>query len=99
MAGVEYVEILRAFVVAHGVPYPNRVVGEPAADVQRLLEVILAHAQSQAKLSWTAVRPILLALREYWEARGFFAHGIQFSAVLNELPAEHEGMLGATDRP
>jgi len=71
---------------------------EPVADVQPLLEVIAAQAQSPAKLSWAAVRPILLALREYWEAGGFSAHGIQFPAVLNELPAEHEGMLGATVR-
>ena len=168
MASVEHVEILRAFVEAHEVPYPNRggrepilvihtsqgellkhhafgpdvpdidtallqelagrgwitvddsrstwqviptLAGralveqhdrimnlEPVADVQPLLEVIAAQAQSQAKLSWMAVRPVLLALREYWEAGGFSAHGIQFPAVLNEIPAEHEGMLGATVR-
>lgn len=71
---------------------------EPVADIGPLLGVIAEQAQSKAKLSWTSVRPVLLALRGYWEAGGFSPHGIQLPAVLDELPEAHEGMFGATIR-
>ncbi len=49
------------------------------------------------KLSWPAVRPVLIALRDYWEAGGFSPNGIQLPAVVNVFD-EHEGLFIATVR-
>ena len=71
---------------------------EPAADLQPLLEAVDTQAQASNKLGWAAVRPVLAALRDYWEAGGFSSHGIQLVAVVKPLPEKHEAMFVATIR-
>lgn len=55
-------------------------------------------ASAGSKLAWPAVRPVLSALRTYWEAAGFSPHGIQLAPVLHTLPDEHRGLFSATVR-
>lgn len=44
------------------------------------------------------MRPVLAALRGYWEAGGFSPGGIQLPAVCKETPEEQDGMVVATFR-
>lgn len=71
---------------------------EPIADLQRVLDAVAAQAGTSNKLAWPAVRPVLAALREYWEAGGFSPHGVAIPAILAALPEEHEGLFIATIR-
>jgi len=71
---------------------------EPVADLKSVLDAIAAQAKAENKLSWTAVRPVLAALRSYWEAGGFSPHGIQLAAVITATPEEHEDLTIATIR-
>ena len=71
---------------------------EPVADLQPVLDAVAEQAGSSNKLAWPAVRPVLGALRTYWEAGGFSPHGVAIPAVLAALPEEHEGLFIATMR-
>jgi hypothetical protein len=69
---------------------------EPVADVQPVLDAIAAQAKAANKLAWAAVRPVLEALRSYWERGGLSRHGVQLGALLHALQEEHEDMFLAT---
>jgi hypothetical protein len=71
---------------------------DPVADPQPVLDALAAQAESDNKLAWPAVRPVLAALRAYWEAGGFSPHGVQLPALLKVVPEEHEGLFIATVR-
>ncbi len=71
---------------------------EPVADVAPIAEALAAQADSPNKLAWPAVRPVLAAIRVYWEAGGFSQHGVQTPALLDALPDEHQGLFGVTMR-
>lgn len=71
---------------------------EPAADLQSILDAVANQAQASNKLAWPAVRPVLEALRDYWEAGGYSRHGIQFTAVLKQIPEEQADLFRATVR-
>jgi hypothetical protein len=71
---------------------------DPVAEPQPVLDALAAQAESDTKLAWPAVRPLLAALRGYWEAGGFSVHGVQLPALLNVLPEQHEGLFIATVR-
>ncbi len=60
---------------------------EPVADLEPVLDAIATQAGAERKLGWTAVRPVLAALRDYWEAGGFSPHGIQLPAILSKTPS------------
>lgn len=71
---------------------------EPVADLTELIAAIEHQAAADSKLAWPAVRPVLHALRSYWEAGGFSPHGIQLLGVIHAVPDEHEAMFVATIR-
>lgn len=71
---------------------------EPVADVQPLLDAVAAQAETSNKLAWPAVRPVLAALRQHWEAGGFSSQGVALPAIFAALPKEHEGLFTATIR-
>lgn len=71
---------------------------EPAADLARVLESVEMQSGHAEPLSWPAVRPVLHALRKYWEAGGFNAHGVQLPAVFEEIAESRVGLFVATVR-
>jgi hypothetical protein len=71
---------------------------EPVADVSPLAAALSAQAESDNKLAWPSVRPVLAAIRGYWEAGGFSEHGVQLPAILEALPDKHLGLFGVTIR-
>jgi hypothetical protein len=71
---------------------------EPVADVNRLAEAVREQGASTNKLGWPAVRPVLAALREYWESGGFSSRGIQIPALVDSLPEHDRDLFAATVR-
>ena len=71
---------------------------EPSADVAGIVDAVAEQAEATNKLAWPAVRPVLLALRDYWEAGGFSPYGIQVPALVNALPDENQSLFAATLR-
>jgi hypothetical protein len=69
---------------------------EPVADIGPLLGAIEAQSEAEHKLAWEAVRPVLAALRRYWEDGGLSRHGVQLVAVLEGVPDEHLDLFAAT---
>ena len=67
-----------------------------AADLGGVLAAIEAQSSAGNKLAWSAVRPVLAALRAYWEAAGFSPYGVQLPPLLAALPDEHENLVRAT---
>jgi hypothetical protein len=43
---------------------------EPLADVDPVVDAVATQAGASNKLAWPAIRPVLSALRQYWEAGG-----------------------------
>jgi hypothetical protein len=71
---------------------------EAVADPSPLLNAIAAQSASESQLAWPSVRPVLVALRDYWAAGGFSIHGIQLRPLATAVPEEHEGLFVATIR-
>ena len=78
--------------------YDRAMSDSPVADPADFLAAVEAQAAFGNKLAWPAVRPVLAALREYWEAAGFSAHGVALRALLHALPEGREAMFRATIR-
>ncbi len=68
------------------------------AEVEPLVEALSFQAQAENPLAWPAVRPVLAALRTYWQRGGFSQHGIQLLALREALPDEHGALFAATIR-
>jgi len=71
---------------------------DPVADTEPLFDAIRAQAAAENKLAWPAVRPVLVALRDYWMAGGLSRHGIQMRALTVACPDENKNLLTATVR-
>jgi hypothetical protein len=71
---------------------------ELLADTDALVEALSRQAQSANPLAWPAVRPVLAALRTYWQSSGFSRHGIPLPALLAALPDECGTVFAATVR-
>lgn len=71
---------------------------EPVADVAPIVAAVEQQAGMLEPLSWPAVRPVLLALRKYWEAGGYSVDGLALAAILEGMPKEREGLFIATLR-
>jgi hypothetical protein len=71
---------------------------EPVADLASLLAAVAGQAEADNSLAWPAVRPVLVALRDYWAAGGLSMHGIQLRPIGYAVPQEHEGLFVATIR-
>jgi hypothetical protein len=71
---------------------------EAAADTGPIAEAVATQAKANNKLGWAAVRPVLLSIRQYWEAGGFSPHGVQVPALANALPDELQPLFSATIR-
>jgi hypothetical protein len=69
---------------------------EPVADVEPLLAAVSSQAKAENPLAWPAVRPVLGALRRYWQKGGFSQHGIQLLALRGALPDKHGALFAAT---
>jgi hypothetical protein len=70
----------------------------PLADLGPFLQALATQAGTDNPLAWPAVRPVLVALRDYWAAGGFPVHGIQLRPLLTAAPEEHVGLFTATIR-
>jgi hypothetical protein len=71
-------------------------VTDPVADTATFLTAVQEQFAADNKLSWPAVRPVLAALRRYWENGGFSPHGVALRALIQALPEEHMPMFVAT---
>lgn len=71
---------------------------EPVADTAPLLAAVTAQTHASNKLGWPVVRPVLVALRDYWEAGGFSPYGIQLRALIELVPEEQDALFAATVR-
>ncbi len=71
---------------------------EPKASVELLLEAIKRQTAAENKLAWPAVRPVLAAMRRYWEEAGFPDHGVGTLPLLVAIPEGTEGPFRATVR-
>jgi hypothetical protein len=67
-------------------------------DVAPLVEAISAQADSDNKLAWPVVRPVLASLRGLWEEGGFSPNGVQLPHVADELPDDQRQLFAATVR-
>jgi hypothetical protein len=71
---------------------------ELVASVDGLKNAVATQLDSPNRLQWPAVRPVLAALRRYWEDGGFSEHGIQLGPIHEALPDEQGGLFAATVR-
>jgi hypothetical protein len=69
---------------------------ELIAGIEPLSEAVSFQAQAENPLAWPAVRPILAALRNYWQSGGFSQHGIQLLALREALPDDYGPLFAAT---
>jgi hypothetical protein len=72
--------------------------GEPAADVASLRAVFDAQAEAPNPLAWPAVRPVLEALRTYWQESGYPAHGISLLPIADKMADSAAPVFAATIR-
>ena len=74
-------------------------VEQPAADTTALIAAFVAQGEAANPLAWPAVRPVLVAFRDYWQASGYPEHGIQLLPIARALPNDDLAPLfGATIR-
>lgn len=66
------------------------------ADIETLSEAVSFQAKAENPLAWPAVRPVLAALRSYWQRGGFSQHGIQLLALAEALRDEDGPLFAAT---
>ena len=71
---------------------------EPVANVQPFLDATAAQAQATNPLAWRAVRPVLAAIRAYWQQGGFSHHGVALFALADALPDDQPMLFAATIR-
>jgi|SRR5581483_2348201 len=71
---------------------------QPVADLKQLITAVEAQNQAPNPLAWPAVRPVLAAMRTYWQQGGFSKHGIQLPALGEALPDEQRALFAATIR-
>lgn len=71
---------------------------QPKADLTVLAEALEHQARAENKLAWASVRPVLAALRRYWEEAGFPAEGIGTMPLLTSVPDGTEAQFQATIR-
>jgi hypothetical protein len=72
--------------------------GEPAADIAPLRAAFERQAEVPNPLAWPAVRPVLEALRAYWQESGYPAHGISLLPVADKLADSAAPAFAATIR-
>jgi hypothetical protein len=68
------------------------------ADTTTLVDALKEQREADNRLAWPAVRPVLVALRQYWEQGGFPADGFGTLPLLLAAPDGTEGMFSATVR-
>jgi hypothetical protein len=76
----------------------NRVSADATADVAQVVQAFHRQAAQANPMAWPAIRPVLEALRDYWQASGYPAHGIGFAPIVQALPDEAANVFGATLR-
>jgi hypothetical protein len=77
----------------------DRIAGRArVANIAPLIEALSAQADSDNKLTWPVVRPILATIRGFWEAGGYSSHGLPLRTVFDALPDEHHEMFATTVR-
>jgi hypothetical protein len=66
-----------------------------AGSVEAFLEVAETLHDSANPLAWDHGRPLLRALRDYWEEAGLPAEGIRLRPLIHALPEDHFGRTAA----
>lgn len=86
-------------------PYGRNVIEEEdrtraggAADAASIVAAVESQSASANPLAWPAVRPVLEALRGYWQESGYPTHGIALVPIANEIPDEAAPIFAATIR-
>lgn len=90
----------RPTALAHSVVEQHKRLGDlqPTADLSQLSQALKGQLAAEKKFAWTAVRPVLEALRSYWEESGFPQHGVNVGAIIQSLPAGEDKIFEATMR-
>lgn len=70
----------------------------PVASLDGVTAAIADQAESGNKFAWGVVRPVLSALKDYWEEGGYSQHGIAIMAILESLPESQQQLFLATIR-
>lgn len=81
--------------VAHMAMVEDR---EPLASITELTAAVEAQAASENRMAWPAVRPVLLAIRHYWEAGGFPPQGFSIVPLIEAVEEGHRHQFRATIR-
>jgi hypothetical protein len=84
----------RALVAAHD----RSLHDEPLADRDAIVDAVELQLGASNPLAWPAVRPVLDALRSYWQQGGYPEHGIPLKPVAAALPDEVTPVFAATMR-
>jgi hypothetical protein len=68
----------------------------PLADTTAYVAATSQQRRASNPLSWSYVRPILQALRDYWGAAGYSAEGVYLLPLISAVDAENAGLARAT---
>jgi hypothetical protein len=71
---------------------------EPLADANPLVRAVAAQNDATNPLAWPAVRPVLAAIRFYWQQAGFPPDGIPLLGLGQALPDSQLPLFAATVR-
>jgi hypothetical protein len=71
---------------------------QPVADLDPLMAALESQAKSGNALAWPVVRPVLVALRDYWAAGGFSPDGIATRPLIEACADEYRALFAATIR-
>lgn len=70
----------------------------PVASLDGIVAATASQASTTNKFAWSAVRPVLTAVKDYWEAGGYSQHGVALMGIAEGLPDEHLDLFLATAR-
>lgn len=70
----------------------------PVASLDQIIAAVDHQAASSNKFAWTVVRPVLSAVKDYWESGGYSRHGVTLVAILEGLTEANQKLFLATSR-
>jgi len=72
--------------------------GDATADVGGIVAAFAQQSEASNPLAWPAVRPVLEALRTYWQESGYPHYGVALMPVATALPDDAAPLFAATIR-
>lgn len=68
------------------------------ADASPIIEALTRQSTAPNPMAWPAIRPVLEAFRDYWQASGYPAEGVGVRPLLKDLPDDLLAIFAATVR-